>query len=182
VVVTGCGPIGLAAVGIAKAEGAARVVAVDRVAERLRIATKMGADDLVDTSTSSDLERAFKDACRGTADVVLEMSGHPALIEASLAAITPGGWISLLGLGDGMVSLDLNSQVVMRGVSLFGVTGRRQFETWDKTAAYLTSGQVDVGPILTDQVSIIDFEKAADLARSGVVGKVMLYPPEGEWP
>ena len=110
------------------------------------------------------------------------MSGHPALIEASLAAITPGGWISLLGLGDGVVSLDLNSKVVMKGINLYGVTGRRQFETWERTSAYLTSGQVDVGPILTDQVSIVEFEKAADLARSGAVGKVVLYPPEGKWP
>ena len=182
VVVTGCGPIGLAAVGIARAEGADRVVAVDRVARRLWIAEKMGADELVDTTASPDLGRAFKEACRGTADVVLEMSGHPALIEASLAAITPGGWISLLGLGDGVVSLDLNSKVVMKGINLYGVTGRRQFETWERTSAYLTSGQVDVGPILTDQVSIVEFEKAADLARSGAVGKVVLYPPEGKWP
>jgi threonine 3-dehydrogenase len=181
VLVTGCGPIGLAAVGVAKAEGASRVVAVDRVAARLRIAEEMGADALVDTSRAPDLVPELTRACRGTADVVLEMSGHPALIGAALSVISPGGWVSLLGLGDEDVRIDLSTMVVMRGVTLFGVTGRRQFETWDRTSAYLSSGAVDVRPILTDRVPILEFERAANLARAGAVGKVILYPPEGEW-
>ncbi len=181
VVVTGCGPIGLAAVGIARAEGARRVVAVDRVGARLKIAEEMGADQVVDTTGVVDLAAKLRSACQGTADVVLEMSGHPALIQASLEAMTPGGWVSLLGLGDGPTPLDLSTLVVMRGITLFGVTGRRQFETWESTSAYLSSGRVDVRPILTDRVSITDFERAVELARAGAVGKVVLYPPEGEW-
>lgn len=182
VVVTGCGPIGLAAVGIARAEGARRVVAVDRVPTRLRIAERMGADSVIDSTQVADVAAALREGCDGPADVVLEMSGHPALIHASLEVISPGGWISLLGLGDGDSTIDLSRDVVMRGVTLYGVTGRRQFQTWEKTSEYLSSGRVDVGPILTHQVSIIDFRRAADLARSGVVGKVVLYPPEGQWP
>lgn len=178
VVITGCGPIGLAAVGIARAEGAARVVAVDRVPARLKIAAEMGADRVIDTSQGGDLATALRAACQGDADVVLEMSGHPALINAALEVISPGGWVSLLGLGDGVDSIDLSSQVVMKGVTLFGVTGRRQFQTWEQTSAYLTSGRVDVRPILTDKVSITDFERAAGLARAGAVGKVVLYPPD----
>ncbi|MGH7609343.1 MAG: zinc-binding dehydrogenase [Candidatus Dormibacteria bacterium] len=181
VAVTGCGPIGCAAVGVARAEGAARVVAVDRVPARLQIAEQMGADALVDSSTVADLGGALADACRGEADVVLEMSGHPLLIQAALRAVRPGGWISLLGLGDGDVSLDLSSQVVMRGVTLFGVTGRRQFQTWDQTGEYLSSGRVDVAPILTHRLGITEFEAAARLAASAEAGKVVLYPPEGGW-
>ncbi|HVC40093.1 MAG TPA: alcohol dehydrogenase catalytic domain-containing protein [Candidatus Dormibacteraeota bacterium] len=181
VLVTGCGPIGCAAVGIARAEGARLVVAVDRVPARLRIAERMGADALVDTATAPDLEASLRRACQGEADVVLEMSGHPMLIRGALATVRPGGWVSLLGLGDGELSLDLSSQVVMRGITLFGVTGRRQFETWDQTSRLLSSGRVDVGPILTHRVALSDFEHAADLAGSGEVGKVVLYPPEGDW-
>ena len=181
VMVTGCGPIGCAAVGIARAEGAARVVAVDRVRARLDIADRMGADALVDTSQLTDLGSGLRDACRGEADVVLEMSGHPLLIQASLATLRPGGWVSLLGLGDHELTLDLSNQVVMRGITLFGVTGRRQFETWDQTSSYLSTGRVDVSPILTHRLSLLDFQRAADLAGSGEVGKVVLYPPEGGW-
>lgn len=181
VVVTGSGPIGCAAVGIAKAEGARRVVAVDRVPARLAIAEKMGADALLDTTAITDLESALRAACGDEADVVLEMSGHPGLIQASLATLRPGGWMSLLGLGDGSMPLDLSTQVVMRGITLFGVTGRRQFETWDQTSEFLSSGRVDVSPILTHRVSLLNFQRAAELAESGEVGKVVLYPPEGGW-
>ena len=181
VLVTGCGPIGCAAVGIACAEGARLVVAVDRVPARLQIAAKMGADALVDTSAEADLEGSLRDACQGEADVVLEMSGHPRLIQGALATIRPGGWISLLGLGDGAQTLDLSSQVVMRGITLFGITGRRQFETWDQTGAYLSSGRVDVRPILTHHVSLLDFDRAVELAGSAEVGKVVLYPPVSGW-
>jgi len=182
VIVTGCGPIGCAAVGIARAEGAHRVVAVDRVRPRLEIAEAMGADALVDTSAAGDLESSLRTACQGEADVVLEMSGHPMLIRAALAAVRPGGWISLLGLGDDDLTLDLSAQVVMRGITLFGVTGRRQFETWDQTSAYLSSGRIDVGPIITHRVPLADFQAAAELAEAAEVGKVVLYPPEGDWP
>ena len=181
VMVTGCGPIGCAAVGIARAEGARRVVAVDRVPARLKIAEAMGADALVDTSSAADLVASLRAACQGEADVVLEMSGHPQLIHGALATIRPGGWISLLGLGEGELSLDLSSQVVMRGITLFGITGRRQFETWDQTGAYLSTGRVDVSPILTHRASLLDFEHAFDRAGSAEVGKVVLYPPEGGW-
>ncbi|MGH7611614.1 MAG: zinc-binding dehydrogenase [Candidatus Dormibacteria bacterium] len=181
VAVTGCGPIGCAAVGVARAEGAARVVGVDRVPQRLRIAERMGADAVVDSSSVADLGRALRDACRGEADVVLEMSGHPSLIRAALQAVRPGGWVSLLGLGDSEVSLDLSAEVVMRGITLFGVTGRLQFSTWDQTGAYLSSGRVDVSPILTHHLAITDFERAASLAASAEAGKVVLYPPEGGW-
>jgi threonine 3-dehydrogenase len=75
--------------------------------------------------------------------------------------------ISLLGLEAGEVTLDLSSQVVMRGI-----TGRRQFETWDQTSAYLTSGRVDVGPILTHRVSLRDFQHAGE-------GGGVLYPLDG---
>lgn len=182
VIVTGCGPIGCAAVGIARAEGARRVVAVDRVQRRLQIAEEMGADELVDTASAADLGTSLGRACRGEADVVLEMSGHPLLIKEALAVIRPGGWISLLGLGDEELTLDLSAQVVMRGITLFGITGRRQFETWDQTSAYLASGRVDVRPIITHRVALADFEEAAELAGSAEVGKVVLYPPEGDWP
>lgn len=177
VLVTGCGPIGLAAVGIARAEGAARVVALDRVAPRLALALRMGADVPLDGSREPDLERAIREACRGEADVVLEMSGHPGVIEAALRALRPGGWISLLGIGDAEISLDLSSLVVMQGITLFGVTGRRQFQDWDETSRYLSSGRVDVRPILSHSFAMADFALAAELAGSGEVGKVVLYPP-----
>ena len=182
VVVTGCGPIGCAAVGVARAEGAGRVVAVDRAPHRLEMARQMGADAAVDAATADDLPARLREACGGAADVVLEMAGHPALIAAALAVLAPGGWISLLGLGDGPVALDLNQLVVMRQITLYGVTGRRQFETWDRTAEYLASGRVDPRPVLTHRFPADRHGEAFAVARSGQGGKVLIYPAGGAIP
>ncbi|HUY96323.1 MAG TPA: alcohol dehydrogenase catalytic domain-containing protein [Verrucomicrobiae bacterium] len=183
VLVTGSGPIGCAAVGIARAEGADRVVAVDRSAERLQLAQAMGADQVVDTqSAGADLVDRLADACGGEADVVLEMAGDADLLRAALTVTASGGWVSLLGLGLGEVTLDLDRLVVMRGVTVFGVTGRRQFATWERTTGYLESGAVDVGPILTHRFPLGQFAQALEIARSGRGGKVLIYPGEHPLP
>jgi len=184
VLVTGSGPIGCAAVGVARAEGAARVVAVDRTRERLTMARAMGADAVVDTGPLAppDLTGALAEALGGEADVVLEMAGAPDLLLAGLAVLAPGGWLSLLGLGNTAATLDLDRLVVMRGVTVFGVTGRRQFDTWVRTTGYLESGAVDVRPLLTHRFPIDRFAEALAVARSGRGGKVLIYPGDGPHP
>ncbi len=181
VLVTGSGPIGCAAVGIARAEGASRILAVDRTPERLAMARAMGADEVVDTTqvAPADLAEAFEDGLRGPADAVLEMSGDPVLLEAALATVAPGGWISLLGLGNPKAVLDLDREVVMRGITLFGVVGRQQFQTWELTTRYLASGAVDVGPLLTHRFPLAQFGQAVAVARAGRGGKVLIYPGDG---
>ncbi len=184
VLVTGAGPIGCAAVAVARAEGAARVVAVDRTAERLAMALAMGADEGVTTAgvAAGDLASRLSQACRGEADAVLEMAGAPDLLRAALTVAAAGGWVSLLGLGSADLRLDLDRLVVMRGLTLFGVTGRRQFQTWERTTGYLASGAVDVRPLLTHRFALAHFDDAVAVARSGRGGKVLIYPGNGPVP
>ena len=96
VLITGCGPIGLFAVGICKAAGAARVIASDPNDTRLALARRMGADDAVHPR---DVERVVRDATDQLgADVVLEMSGVPAAVHQALALVRVGGRVQMLGI------------------------------------------------------------------------------------
>jgi len=175
VAVFGCGPIGLCCVAIARAENASRIVAVDRNTYRLELARRMGADALVDAS-AGDVEAGVATAARGSLDCALEMSGAPSAVVAATRLVRPGGWISLLGIGDAPAMLDLSRDVVMKGLTLFGVTGRRMFSTWEQTTAYLSDGGVDVGPLLTHRMPMEDIASAIALIKSGQCGKVVLYP------
>jgi threonine 3-dehydrogenase len=175
VLVTGCGPIGLFCIGIARAEGAARVVATDVNAYRLELGRRMGADALLDTSAGDAVE-AIRDAAGGPIDVVLEMSGSAAAILEGLEVLRPGGWISLLGLPVRPISLDLNALVVQKGVSLHGIFGRRIWETWEETRRYLGGGLVDVSPLITHRIGLEDVEQAMELLRHGESGKVVMFP------
>ena len=88
VVVQGAGALGLYAVAVAKARGAARVIAIDGVAERLELATAFGADAVIDineTTSAKDRVKAVRALTDGQgADVAVEVVGHPSAIDEGL--------------------------------------------------------------------------------------------------
>jgi threonine 3-dehydrogenase len=175
VAVFGCGPIGCAAVAVAKARGAAWVVAVEPNRYRLELAGRMGADALVEAGPES-AEAEVRRAARGEVDCALEMSGAPVAVVAAARVVRSGGWVSLLGIGDAPTTLDLSPDVVMRGVTLYGVTGRRLYATWEETSAYLRSGAIDASALITHHFAMADIEEAIRLIKSGRCGKVSIRP------
>lgn len=175
IAVFGCGPIGCAAIAVARARGAGTIIAVDRIPYRLELAERMGAHHLL--VADDDVENAIAVAARGTeVDCALEMSGSPRAVVAAVRVVRPGGWISLLGLGDGPVSIDLSSDVVMKGLSLHGVVGRQIPQSWDSTLAHVRSGAIDGAALITHSFEFGEIEAAIELIKSGRCGKVSLLP------
>ncbi|MGV0874607.1 zinc-binding dehydrogenase [Mycolicibacterium sp. XJ879] len=88
VVVQGAGALGLYAVAVAKARGAARVIAIDGVPERLELARAFGADEVIDINEAATVKDRTKIVRKLTdgqgADVVVEVVGHPAAIDEGL--------------------------------------------------------------------------------------------------
>ena len=175
VAVFGCGPIGCAAVAVARADGAANVIAIDRNPYRLALAERMGAKHLV--VAGDDVEQQVRRAGGGAeVDCALEMSGAPSAVVAATRLVRPGGWISLLGIGDAPTTLDLSNDVVMKGISLHGVVGRRVPQTWERTLEYVRSGAIDASALITHHFAMSEIEGAIELIKSGLCGKVSLAP------
>jgi threonine 3-dehydrogenase len=176
VAVIGCGPIGLFAVGIARALGAWKVIAVEPNDYRREMAGPMGADLVIDP-TQTDPVAAVTQATNGSgAEVVLEMSGNARAIDQGTRMLARGGRMSFLGLPDGPVTLDLNDQVIFKEARLQGITGREMFRTWQQTTTLLSTGRVDVAPVITHRFGLERFEEAFATAASGRSGKVILLP------
>jgi threonine 3-dehydrogenase len=176
VLVTGCGPIGLCAVGIARAAGASVVIATDTEPYRLELARTMGADHALDAADPETVER-IRDATGGDGvDVVLEMSGAKPALDQALRVITRGGRISLLGIFGEPPTVDLSELVIMQGLRLHGIYGRRIYDTWERTQSLLRSGALDVSPIITHRLDLADWQQAFDLIASRHAGKVVLVP------
>jgi threonine 3-dehydrogenase len=175
VVVFGCGPIGCAAIAVARARGATRVVGVDRNAYRLDLAERMGANAIVQ-ATDAAADDAVRRAAGAAIDCVLEMSGSPVAVASATRLVRPGGWISLLGIGDGPDVVDLSSDVVMKGLSLYGIAGRRIPETWEQVTAYVRDGVIDVRALITHHFAMHDIDTVIELMKSGQCGKVTLTP------
>jgi len=176
VLVTGCGPIGLCAVGIARAAGAALVIATDTEDYRLELARTMGADLALNARDPATVERIMAATNGDGVEVVLEMSGAQAALDQALAAITRGGRISLLGIFGEPVRVDLSDFVIQKGLRIHGIYGRRIYDTWERTQALLRSGALDVTPIITHRFDLADWERGFELIASRHAGKVVLLP------
>lgn len=176
VLVTGCGPIGLCAVGIARAAGASWVGATDTEPYRLDMAMTMGADAALDAAGPDTPGRIAEATGGDGVDVVLEMSGAPAALELGLRVATRGGRISLLGIFTGPVPVELSDLVIMKGLRLHGVYGRRIYDTWERTQALLRSGSLDVSPIVTHRLDLAEWPAAFELLASRHAGKIVLLP------
>ena len=176
VVVTGCGPIGLMTVAIAKLAGAAKVFATDINPERLEIARRLGADVVI--NGREDVVGRLRELTGGVGvDVVLEMSGAEIAIRQGFEAVTNGGRVSLLGIPERPITLDLASDVIFKGLRVYGITGRKMFETWYRTQALLAQG-LDLTPIVTHRIPLRDYHQAFELLAGGHAGKVVLLPQE----
>jgi threonine 3-dehydrogenase len=174
VLITGVGIIGLMAVSVARAAGAARLVAADVDPRRLEIARRLGADDCV-VSTGDGWPDDVRRLCGGLGpEVVCEMSGAASAIAGGLRALRSCGTLALLGLPKGDVTLNLNEHVIFKGARILGINGRRMYETWYQAEELVRSGRVDLDPIITHEIPLADFEKGFRLMGDGEAIKVIL--------
>jgi len=173
-VVTGCGPIGLMSIGVLKMAGARAVYATDINPERLAMAERMGADLVLD-ARDDVVGRLRAETDGNGVDIVLEMSGSSAALHQGLAAVTNGGRVSLLGTHAVPATIDLSKEIIFKGLRIYGITGRRLWDTWYRTTALLEEG-LDISPIITHRLPLSDYAKAFDLVASGHAGKIVLLP------
>jgi threonine 3-dehydrogenase len=176
VAVVGSGPIGCCAVAVAKAAGARLVFATDIRPYRLELARRMGADRVINTTQEDAVAIVRADTGGKGVDVVLEMSGHPDGVRQAFKMLRSGGRASLLGIPSQPVSLDLAEDIIFKGATVYGINGRRMWQTWYQGQALLKSGKVDLSPLITHTLPLAEIAKGMELLREGQAAKVILYP------
>lgn len=177
VAVFGLGPIGLMAVAVCRALSAARVIAVGHRNEyRMDLARKIGAHDVLRSNEHTVQEILDRTSGEGVEEA-LEFSGSGQALNQAVKAVRSGGGVHMLGIFRGPVTLDLARDVVMRGVSMHGIAGRRMYQTWTRMGGILKSGNLDLRPILTHRFPLDDYVEAMEVMRSGNCGKVA-FPME----
>src|SRR3954462_5244048 len=130
VLVIGCGPIGCFAVGVARAAGASLVLASDFNPKRLDLARTMGAHVTLNPGTDDVLGRVRELTNGDGVDLVCEMSGHPSGHTQAFAAARLGGRVNLLGTPNRTTEVDFARDVIFKGLTLYGVTGRKMYQPW----------------------------------------------------
>ena len=174
VFVVGCGPIGCFAVGIARAAGASKVLASDVNPKRLALATKMGAQVTINAKHDDVVRTVLAETGGEGADVVCEMSGVPSALHQALATVSLGGRVQLLGIPTAAVPIEFATEIIFKGITIYGVIGRKMYQTWHLMRRFLSSGQFDPRPVITHKFPLAKIDDALAAIRSGDAGKVIL--------
>jgi threonine 3-dehydrogenase len=142
VAILGCGTIGLFAVAVAKALGARSVIGVEPMPSHIAMAKELGADHVIAPRNMEnvtyehdpELAKEVRKLTEGVGvDVALEMSGMPTSVNNAIACVRRGGDVILFGLKSGDQVIEDFDRVIVDGISLHSVVGRRIFETWHIT-------------------------------------------------
>jgi threonine 3-dehydrogenase len=176
VLVTGCGPIGLMCIAVAKACGSSTVFATETNEKRRAMAKKMGADVVLNPAAEDAVRKILAETKGTGVDALLEMSGNPTAIQQGFKALRAGGRASLLGIPTENVPLDLVNDVIFKGATVQGIYGRRMYETWVQMTALLKAGRLNLEPLFGERASLDKFESAFTLLQGGLAGKILLYP------
>lgn len=174
VLISGVGIIGLMAVTVAKAAGAARIFCSDINPPRLELAKKLGAIEAYDARDPSWIDDIRSQTSGEGVDVLLEMSGADAAFDQGFRALRNGGRAALLGLPAKKITFDFNENIIFKGCTVLGINGRRVWETWYQMENLLLSGRLELDDIITHEFPIEDFEKAFATMISGEGIKVLM--------
>src|SRR5262244_1087490 len=174
--VTGCGPIGLMSIVVAKACGSSTVFAMETSEQRRAMGKKMGADVVINPAAEEAVKKIVGETGGTGVDVLLEMSGNPTAIQQGFKALRAGGRASLLGIPTENVPLDLVNDVIFKGATVQGIYGRRMYETWVQMTALLKAGRLNLDSLFDERISLEKFEGAFAKLQSGLAGKILLYP------
>lgn len=176
VLISGVGIIGLMAVSVARAAGAARIYCTDVSPDRLALAKQLGADVAINVAEGEHWIKDVRNECHGGegVDVLLEMSGAPAAMDQGFRALRNGGRAALLGIPARTVNFDFNSNIIFKGCTVLGINGRRMWETWYQMEALVLSGRLKLEPVITHTFPVERYEEAFNTMISGEGIKVLL--------
>ncbi|MHA1969085.1 MAG: zinc-binding dehydrogenase, partial [Candidatus Hodarchaeales archaeon] len=182
VLITGCGPIGLMSIPIVRMLGAGQVFATagGNNMLRLNMAKEMGADMVLNAREEGEnIPKLIRDATNDNGvDVLLEMSGNVHALMQGLESLTYGGRVSLLGFFSGPITFDMNSLIISKGANVYGIAGRRMFQTWQEMRGLLKSKslQEKLKKLITHRVKMYDWEKGMIEIHEKRAVKVIMDP------
>lgn len=176
IAITGCGPIGLFSIAVARACGATKVFAIEVNEHRRKIAQKMKSDFVLDPTTEDVYSIVMDNTNAVGVDVVAEMAGRTDAIRLGFQILRRGGRMSLLGIPSKPVELNFADDIIFKGALIQGINGRQMYKTWYQMTALVAGGKLDLHPVITDRMAMKNFSQGMDRLQTGEASKILLYP------
>lgn len=174
VAIFGCGTIGLFAVAVAKALGASTIIGVEPLPSHIEMAKKLGAHHMLVPANNAgnviehdpDLRKKIRGLTDGVGvDVALEMTGINGSVNNAIASVRRGGDVILFGLRAGDAVIEDLDRVIVDGITMHSIVGRRIFETWHITRNLLESRDPNIHDLIWEVIlnkgegTVVDFPR-----------------------
>ena len=182
VAVVGVGPVGVVHVARAALLGAGRIIAIDRFADRLDIASDLGATDcLVAAEDAAQTRAAVGALVPGGVDVVIDATGHPESFRPAMGLLRDGGTLLEVGAFVDLGPVDLNpADLLGRNLTLVGIAGEdaRGYDAMLKMLAE-HHRSVPFHRVVTHRFGITEADRAMQTAlAAGDAMKVVIMPED----
>jgi len=170
VVIFGLGPVGLVGVMMAKAMGA-RVIGIDLIEERLKMASTFGADALVDASKEDTIMTILKLTGGKGAEVALDYSGSSKAQSQCLDAVQNYGRIAWIGVNEQPVLVD-SVKIIVKQLHLFGSLTYKPSDVAD-LFDFVRFHKLPLQSLITHRFKIEQAVEALRLFDTGRTGKIL---------
>lgn len=170
IVVMGPGPIGVLCAAMARSAGAeVAIVGLERDRKRLEIAAGFGCEIII-----GDPSDWAKEVDGLGADGVVDAAGVSASLKIAMNIVRPNGWISKVGWGPQPLDFSIDP-LVQKNVTLQG-SFSHNWPMWERTLRLMSTGAINVAPILGGVWKIQDWKEAFEKMYSGEILKSVIVP------
>lgn len=174
VAVLGPGTIGILCAAMARLCGAeVALVGLEHDKTRLDIGKQYGCEPIIGYPTDNLIAWAKSRDGLGC-DGVIDAAGVSATLQTALEVVRPDGWISKVGWGPQPLNFNLDP-LVQKNIKLQG-SFSHTWGMWERVLALLSSGQLDVKPIIGGVWPLEDWREAFEKMHHGEVVKSVLKP------
>jgi alcohol dehydrogenase/L-iditol 2-dehydrogenase len=174
VVIQGPGPIGIMALQMVRLRGAGTIVMLgtDMDKHRLEVAAELGAHYTLNIQheDASALIRSLGDGFG--ADLVVDCTGVSRALQQSMELVRPNGRITKIGWGPQPLDFNLDP-IVAKAVTLQG-SFSHTYPTWERVLGLLSTGQVNLKPVIGGVYSLDDWEEGFHMMEEGANVKSVL--------
>jgi threonine dehydrogenase-like Zn-dependent dehydrogenase len=172
----GAGPIGLAAIGLARAAGAGTIAAFEISPRRLELAKQVGADYVYDPREVNAGDILLELSKGQGFNFHVEAAGAPHLTVPEMEkALAINGKIVQIGRAAQRVPMYLEAFQVRRG-QVFGAQGHSGHETFPNVIRMVAAGRLDLSPIITARYGLTETVAAIAKSTERADGKILVKP------
>lgn len=165
ILVVGLGPTGLTQIQLLRKMRASAIIGVDILSHRLEMARKLGADEVLDSSSTSIVDHVSKSTHTGV-DLAIVSTGNPKALPPALASVRKGGRLLLFGAPAQGTTINLDiGALFSQQISI--VTSYSCVESdIHRALSLISEGSLDLRSMVTDRFALRDAPKALEHAQT----------------